>query len=81
MQDHQQTTGRNQRDGGQYALHREAGLWQLTFAGRQARFKHELGALYVAYLLRSPPREPIHAAARPGSRPRVLGRACRAGRS
>ena len=24
---------------------------QLTFAGRQTAFKHELGALYVAYLL------------------------------
>src|SRR5512135_2269443 len=47
----------------QYALRRGLGFWQLTFDGRQAIFKHELGALYVACLLLYPPREPIHAVA------------------
>ena len=37
--------------------------WHLTFEGRTAYFKHELGALYVAYLLLNPPREPLHAVA------------------
>jgi hypothetical protein len=46
-----------------YALRRESGLWHLTFEGRQATFKHELGALYVAYLLLNPPKEPLHAVA------------------
>ena len=35
----------------------------MTFEGRQAVFKHEVGALYVACLLRDPPPEPIHAVA------------------
>ena len=50
-------------DGGPYALHREGGHWQLTFEGQQTLFKHELGALYVAYLLLHPPRGPLHAVA------------------
>ena len=44
-----------------YALRREGDGWHLTFEGRTAFFKHELGALYVAYLLLDPPREPLHA--------------------
>jgi hypothetical protein len=47
----------------EYALRRGVGFWQLTFEGRQAVFKHELGALYVACLLLDPPGEPIHAVA------------------
>ncbi len=47
----------------EYALRRGLGFWQLTFEDRQAVFKHELGALYVACLLLDPPREPIHAVA------------------
>jgi len=59
----QQTTDRNQRDGRQFALRRGLGFWELTFEGRQAIFKHELGALYVACLLLDPPAEPLHAVA------------------
>ena len=44
-----------------FALRKGLGLWELTFAGQSAAFKHEQGALYVAYLLLNPPREPIHA--------------------
>jgi len=47
----------------QYALRREANAWELTFEGRQASFKHELGGLYVAYLLLHPLPEPIHGVA------------------
>jgi hypothetical protein len=47
----------------QYALRREANSWEVTFQGRQASFKHELGGLYVAYLLLHPPPEPIHGVA------------------
>jgi len=36
------------------------GYWELTFAGRQAVFKHEQGAFYVAYLLQHRLTEPIH---------------------
>ena len=50
-------------NGGQYALRRDGDRWQLTFAGRPSAFKHELGALYVAYLLLEPPRQPIHGVA------------------
>src|ERR1017187_9985532 len=46
-----------------YALRRGLGFWELTFEGRQAIFKHEQGAQYVACLLLDPPREPIHAVA------------------
>jgi hypothetical protein len=56
-------TNRIHPDGGQYALRRDGGRWQLTFAGRQSAFKHELGALYVAYLLSERPRQPIHGVA------------------
>ncbi len=57
------STDRSHPEGGQYALRREAGFWEVTFQGRQAIFKHELGALYVAYLLLEPPREPMHGVA------------------
>src|SRR5438105_9449815 len=43
-----------------FALRKDLGFWQLTFKGRQAVFKHEQGAFYVAYLLLQPPQEPIH---------------------
>jgi len=46
-----------------YALRRELGFWEVTYDGRRALFKHELGALYVACRLLDPPREPIHAVA------------------
>ena len=46
-----------------YALRRGVGYWALVFEGREAIFKHELGALYVAYLLLHPPKEPLHAVA------------------
>jgi hypothetical protein len=57
------STEENHSNAAQYALRRQAGLWGLTFEGRQAVFKHELGALYVACLLLEPPREPVHAVA------------------
>ncbi|MCX6926705.1 MAG: hypothetical protein NT154_26395 [Verrucomicrobia bacterium] len=49
--------------GCQYALRRGVDYWTLVFEGREALFKHELGALYVAYLLLNPPKEPLHAVA------------------
>jgi hypothetical protein len=58
-----ETTDRNQRDEPQYALCRGLGFWDLTFERRQATFKHEEGAPYVAWLLLHPPRKPIHALA------------------
>jgi hypothetical protein len=58
-----QTNGCNDPAGCQYALRRGLGFWELTFEGRQTIFKHELGALYVAYLLLNPPPEPLHAVA------------------
>jgi hypothetical protein len=54
---------RYQPKGCQYALRRDPVSWHLAFEGRTAFFKHELGALYVAYLLLNPPREPLHAVA------------------
>src|ERR1035437_3688802 len=58
-----ETSGSNSRDSRQYALQRGLGFWELTFEGRQAIFKHELGALYVGCLLLDPPSEPVHAVA------------------
>jgi hypothetical protein len=58
-----QTTNRNNRDEGEYALRRGLGFWELTFEGRRAIFKQEQGALYVACLLLDPPPEPMHAVA------------------
>ena len=63
MRTRQQTTDHGQRDQPQHALRREGRCWQLTFEGRQSIFRHELGVLYVAYLLGEPPREPIHGVA------------------
>jgi hypothetical protein len=51
MKTTQQTTDQGQRYERRYALRRGLGFWELTFEGRQAIFKHELGALYVACLL------------------------------
>ena len=53
MKTNQAITNRSHPDGGQYALHREADTWEVTFAGRPATFKHELGALHIAYLCTS----------------------------
>lgn len=63
MKTNRQTTDRYHPHGGQCALRRELGFWELTFQGRQAIFKHERGALYVACLLLDPLPEPIHAVA------------------
>jgi hypothetical protein len=63
MNTNQQHTHRCHLGAGRYALRRNLGYWQLTFEGREAVFKHELGALYIACLLLDPPREPIHAVA------------------
>jgi hypothetical protein len=49
-------------------LGRGLGFWELTFEGRQASSKHELGALYAAYLLLNPRKEPLHAVALGGIR-------------
>ena len=58
-----------------YALRRGVDYWALMFEGRETIFKHELGALYVAYLLLNPPKKPLHAVAwrsRPERRPESL---------
>ena len=57
------TNDRSHLDGCQYALGTDRGEWRLTFQGQPAAFKHELGALYVAYLLLNRSREPLHAVA------------------
>ena len=59
----QAITNLSHPDGSQYALRREADTWEVTLGGRPATFKHELGGLYVAYLLLHPSREPIHGVA------------------
>jgi hypothetical protein len=63
MKTNRANTDRSHPDGCQYALRKEANSWEVTFEGRQATFKHELGANYVAYLLLHPPPEPIHGVA------------------
>jgi hypothetical protein len=63
MKPNQATTDRNHPNGCQYALRRDAQCWALVFEGREASFKHELGALYVACLLLNPPKAPLHAVA------------------
>ncbi len=55
------TADDRERDEAQYALRRGRGFWEVTFEGRHATFRHEQGALYVAWLLLHPPRKPIHA--------------------
>jgi hypothetical protein len=44
-----------------YSLRKGLGAWELVFAGRKGLVEDERGAQIVAYLLRNPPREPIHA--------------------
>jgi len=56
-------TAHRHPQGSLYGLRREANRWELTFEGRAASFKHELGALYVACLLGEAPNEPIHGVA------------------
>src|ERR1035437_3399161 len=63
MNARQLTTDHRQQDERRYALCRGVDYWALAFEGRETVFKHELGALYVAYLLRNPPREPLHGVA------------------
>jgi hypothetical protein len=63
MKTNQAITNRSHPDGGLNALRREADAWEVTFGGRQATFKHELGALYAAYLLEEPPRKRLHGVA------------------
>ena len=58
-----ETTSSTSRAERHYALGRGLGYWELTFEDRQAIFKHEAGAVYVAWLLLHPPPEPIHALA------------------
>ena len=76
--DYEQLTGL--RDKEKYALRRGLGFWELTFEGRQAIFKHEQGALYVACLLLDPPPEPIHAVALALKARNMGGQAAGAGR-
>ena len=52
-------TNHRHPNGCRYALRRGVDYWALVFEGRETVFKHELGALYVAYLLLHPSREPL----------------------
>ena len=61
MKTNQASTDRSHPNECRYSLCRGADYWALAFAGRETVFKHELGALYVAYLLLNPPKEPLHA--------------------
>ena len=63
MKTSSQTYDRQPRLERPYALRLGVHYWALVFAGRETVFQHELGALYVAYLLREPLREPIHGVA------------------
>jgi hypothetical protein len=63
MKTNQASTSRSHPEGTRYALRREADTWEVIFEGRKANFKHELGALYVAYLLSERPHQPIHGVA------------------
>jgi hypothetical protein len=44
-----------------YALRKGLGIWKLVFDGQTVELKHEKGIFYVSYLLKNPPKEPIHA--------------------
>jgi hypothetical protein len=44
-----------------YSLRKGLGCWELRYAGRKALIKDERGVAIVAYLLRNPPLERIHA--------------------
>ena len=63
MKTNQAITDRSHPHECRYVLNRGLGYWALVFEGRETVFKHELGALYVAYLLLNPPKEPLHAVA------------------
>ena len=63
MNARQLTTDHRQQDERRYALRRGVDYWALVFEGRETVFKHELGALYVAYLLLNAPKESLHAVA------------------
>ncbi len=63
MKANQANTNRSHPEEAQYALRREADTWEVIFKGRKANFKHELGALYAAYLLGERPRQAIHGVA------------------
>jgi hypothetical protein len=56
-----------------YALSREPGCWRLTFEGGQTTLEHEMGLLYVGYLLIHP-RVPVTAAWLAGEFHTGLGR-------
>jgi len=45
----------------QYSLRKGLGCWELVFAGRKGLIDDERGVQIVAYLLRNPPVEPVHA--------------------
>lgn len=47
--------------GPRYSLRKHAGVWQLVFEGRKGFIDDERGVHIVAYLLRNPPVERIHA--------------------
>jgi hypothetical protein len=47
--------------GPRYSLRKGLGTWELVFAGRQGFVEDERGTQIVAYLLRNPPVERIHA--------------------
>jgi len=57
------TTNRILQDEPRFALCRGVKYWAVVFQGREAVFKHELGALYVTYLLLHPTPEGLHAVA------------------
>ena len=63
MRTNQTSTDRSHSNECHYALRRGVDYWALVFEGREAIFKHELGALYVACLLLNRPKEPLHAVA------------------
>lgn len=44
-----------------YSLHPGLAAWELVFDGRTAVLRHEQGLSYVAYLLRHPSAQPMHA--------------------
>ncbi len=62
MNSNQTSTDRSHPERGLYALRRDGDFWEVTIAGRKASFKHELGALYAAYLLLHP-RQAVHGVA------------------
>jgi hypothetical protein len=47
--------------GARYSLRKQMGVWQLVFEGRKGLIDDERGVQIVAYLLRNPPSEPVHA--------------------